>query len=174
MHGGNLQDSSRGSSSLRSTHPEPLAIAMHAIVMLAYFPPSEHNLCNIESQPAKEEAERASHVWAHAQAAKDYRTDADLHSACEPDAKQLCANVNPGQGRIQVCALPASHDACHCSHVLHRRCPPQMPFTVPPAKNFVLVRFITAVRSSIDSFALQSSRPFVWLLARGWNDELQT
>ena len=36
------------------------------------------------------------------QAAKDYRTDADLHSACEPDAKQLCANVNAGQGRIQV------------------------------------------------------------------------
>ena len=39
----------------------------------------------------------------HAQAAKDYRTDADLHAACEPDAKQLCSDTNPGQGRIQVC-----------------------------------------------------------------------
>ncbi|OXR39617.1 hypothetical protein B7C42_08315 [Nocardia cerradoensis] len=37
------------------------------------------------------------------EAAKDYRTDADLHAACEPDAKQLCANVNPGEGRIQDC-----------------------------------------------------------------------
>ena len=37
-----------------------------------------------------------------AQAAKDYRTDADLHAACEPDAKQLCADVNPGEGRVQV------------------------------------------------------------------------
>ena len=40
--------------------------------------------------------------YTHVQAAKDYRTDADLHAACEPDAKQLCADVNPGQGRIQV------------------------------------------------------------------------
>ena len=37
------------------------------------------------------------------QAAKDYRTDADLHAACEPDAKQLCADVNPGEGRVQDC-----------------------------------------------------------------------
>lgn len=37
------------------------------------------------------------------QAAKDYRTDADLHAACEPDVKQLCADVNPGEGRIQDC-----------------------------------------------------------------------
>lgn len=111
-----------------------MAIAMQTVVSLAYLPLSEYILCSMVSQAAKEEAERASHVWAHVQAAKDYRTDADLHSACEPDAKQLCANVNPGQGRIQVRALPASHDACHCSHALHRRRPLEAPFVAPPAE----------------------------------------
>ena len=38
-----------------------------------------------------------------AQAAKDYRVDADLHAACEADAKKLCADVNPGEGRVQDC-----------------------------------------------------------------------
>ncbi len=131
-----------------------MAIAMQTVVSLAYLPLSEYILCSMVSQAAKEEAERASHVWAHVQAAKDYRTDADLHSACEPDAKQLCANVNPGQGRIQVRALPASRDACHCSHVLHRRCPPQMPFAAPPAGRLILVKFITAVRFIIDTSTL--------------------
>ena len=37
------------------------------------------------------------------QAAKDYRTDADLHAACEPDAKQLCAGATSGEGRVQDC-----------------------------------------------------------------------
>ncbi|KAK9797745.1 hypothetical protein WJX73_005342 [Symbiochloris irregularis] len=34
---------------------------------------------------------------------KDYRTDADLHAACKPDADSLCKNVKPGEGRIQDC-----------------------------------------------------------------------
>ena len=46
--------------------------------------------------------------YLHMQAAKDYRTDADLNAACQADAKQLCADVNPGQGRIQVCS--AAHN----------------------------------------------------------------
>ena len=96
---------------------------MQTVVLLACLPLPMYKLCNAVSQAALEEAENMRHVWAHVQAAKDYRTDADLHSACEPDAKQLCANVNPGQGRIQVCALPTSHDACHCSHVLYTRYP---------------------------------------------------
>jgi len=29
--------------------------------------------------------------------------DADLHVACEADAKKLCADVNPGEGRVQDC-----------------------------------------------------------------------
>ena len=37
--------------------------------------------------------------------AQDYRTDADLHVACEPDAKQICPNVKPGEGRIQDCLV---------------------------------------------------------------------
>jgi len=40
---------------------------------------------------------------ARAQAAKDFRVDADLHVACEADAKKLCADVNPGEGRVQDC-----------------------------------------------------------------------
>ena len=42
-------------------------------------------------------------MWVPEQAAKDYRTDADLHAACELDAKQLCAGVQPGEGRVQDC-----------------------------------------------------------------------
>ena len=41
------------------------------------------------------------------QAAQDYRTDADLHAACEPDAKKVCADVKPGGGRIQDCLVCA-------------------------------------------------------------------
>eukprot|EP00884_Botryococcus_braunii_P009912 jgi/Botrbrau1/18922/Bobra.177_2s0076.1 len=37
------------------------------------------------------------------EAAKDFRTDADLYAACDPDAKTLCADVKPGEGRIQAC-----------------------------------------------------------------------
>ena len=37
--------------------------------------------------------------------AVDYRTDADLHIACEPDAKQICKDVKPGEGRIQDCLV---------------------------------------------------------------------
>ena len=39
----------------------------------------------------------------NSQAAKDYRVDADLHAACQADAKKLCADVNPGEGRMQDC-----------------------------------------------------------------------
>lgn len=39
------------------------------------------------------------------EAAADYRTDADLHIACEPDAKQICKDVKPGEGRIQDCLV---------------------------------------------------------------------
>ena len=41
------------------------------------------------------------------EAAADYRTDADLHIACEPDAKQICKDVKPGEGRIQDCLVRA-------------------------------------------------------------------
>ena len=37
--------------------------------------------------------------------AKDYRTDADLHLACESDAKKICKDVKPGEGRIQDCLV---------------------------------------------------------------------
>eukprot|EP00884_Botryococcus_braunii_P009911 jgi/Botrbrau1/18921/Bobra.177_2s0075.1 len=37
------------------------------------------------------------------EAAKDFRTDADMYAACDPDAKTLCADVKPGEGRIQAC-----------------------------------------------------------------------
>lgn len=39
------------------------------------------------------------------QAAKDYRTDADLFAACATDAKSLCADVKPGEGRVQACLV---------------------------------------------------------------------
>lgn len=58
------------------------------------------------------------------QAAKDYRTDADLHAACEPDAKQLCANVNPGEGRIQDCLRDkAVSVSWECQEELFRQVP---------------------------------------------------
>lgn len=37
--------------------------------------------------------------------AQDYRTDADLHVACEPDAKLICKDVKPGEGRVQDCLV---------------------------------------------------------------------
>lgn len=37
--------------------------------------------------------------------AQDYRTDADLHLACEPDAKKICKDVKPGEGRVQNCLV---------------------------------------------------------------------
>lgn len=39
------------------------------------------------------------------QAAKDYRADPDLYEQCKPDAQQLCANVEPGEGRVQSCLV---------------------------------------------------------------------
>ena len=39
------------------------------------------------------------------QGAKDYRTDADLHVSCKPDADTLCKDVKPGEGRIQDCLV---------------------------------------------------------------------
>ncbi len=58
------------------------------------------------------------------QAAKDYRTDADLHAACEPDAKQLCSNVNPGEGRIQDCLRDkAVSVSWECQEELFRQVP---------------------------------------------------
>ena len=43
------------------------------------------------------------------QAAKDYRADAELLDACEPDAEQLCADVKPGEGRVQDCLVRTAH-----------------------------------------------------------------
>ncbi|KAK9820440.1 hypothetical protein WJX72_010380 [[Myrmecia] bisecta] len=40
---------------------------------------------------------------AQLEAAKDYRADAELADACEPDAEQLCVDVKPGEGRVQDC-----------------------------------------------------------------------
>ena len=37
--------------------------------------------------------------------AQDYRTDADLHLACESDAKKICKDVKPGEGRVQDCLV---------------------------------------------------------------------
>ena len=37
--------------------------------------------------------------------AQDYRTDADLHLACESDSKKICKDVKPGEGRIQDCLV---------------------------------------------------------------------
>ncbi|KAK9838535.1 hypothetical protein WJX81_005974 [Elliptochloris bilobata] len=50
------------------------------------------------SQPCKDQV-----FETQVEAAKDYRVDADLHAACEADAKKLCADVNPGEGRVQDC-----------------------------------------------------------------------
>ncbi|KAK9816541.1 hypothetical protein WJX72_001742 [[Myrmecia] bisecta] len=40
---------------------------------------------------------------AQLEAVKDYRADAELADACEPDAEQLCADVKAGEGRVQDC-----------------------------------------------------------------------
>ncbi len=62
------------------------------------------------------------------QAAKDYRTDADLHAACEPDAKQLCADVNPGEGRVQDCLRDkAVSVSWECQEELFRQVPLRPP-----------------------------------------------
>eukprot|EP00884_Botryococcus_braunii_P009910 jgi/Botrbrau1/18920/Bobra.177_2s0074.1 len=37
------------------------------------------------------------------EAAKDFRTDANLYAACGSDARALCADVKAGEGRIQAC-----------------------------------------------------------------------
>ena len=45
------------------------------------------------------------------QAAKDFRADPDLYEQCKPDAQQLCANVEPGEGRVQSCLVRhGTHD----------------------------------------------------------------
>lgn len=35
--------------------------------------------------------------------ARDFRADADLYDSCQPDAAALCADVKPGEGRVQNC-----------------------------------------------------------------------
>eukprot|EP00898_Chlorokybus_atmophyticus_P007954 jgi/Chlat1/815/Chrsp104S01269 len=37
------------------------------------------------------------------EAADDFTLDAALNEACSPDAKNLCSDVNPGEGRVQAC-----------------------------------------------------------------------
>lgn len=44
------------------------------------------------------------------QAALDYKADAELTAFCNMDADRICADVTPGDGRVQqclVCALGA-------------------------------------------------------------------
>lgn len=50
--------------------------------------------------------------------AQDYRTDADLHLACEPDAKKICKDVKPGEGRIQNCLASSPPLPLPCWQIL--------------------------------------------------------
>ena len=39
------------------------------------------------------------------EAADDFVADAMLHELCEPDAKSICPDVPPGEGRVQTCLV---------------------------------------------------------------------
>ena len=39
------------------------------------------------------------------EAASDYRTDFELNKYCQADAKEYCADVEPGDGRVQDCLV---------------------------------------------------------------------
>lgn len=63
-----------------------------------------HRVCRDEK--AKLSQNCAAEIFStQVEGAQDYRTDADLHVACEPDAKQICKDVKPGEGRIQDCLV---------------------------------------------------------------------
>ena len=46
------------------------------------------------------------------EAADDMRTDAELNKYCQEDAKTFCAEVEPGDGRVQDCLVRSRVPEC--------------------------------------------------------------
>ena len=53
---------------------------------------------------------------AEVDAANDFKLDPQLNEVCSADATKLCSDVQPGEGRVQICLV-----SMHFSPVLLRR-----------------------------------------------------